>query len=88
MKKIGFTLLIATSSLNLFCQQDNIIVLDSIYHYGWDTITHNWVADQCAIYAYDANGNRTESIGYEWDSETNDWEGETRCVYIYWISWI
>ena len=43
MKKIYLLLLIATFSLNLFCQQDSVIVLDSTFSYRWDTISHDWI---------------------------------------------
>ncbi len=73
MKKIYLLLLIATFSLNLFSQQDNVIVLDSTYSYYWDSDINDWVGDRRWVYAYDANGNETQFIWYEWDSITNDW---------------
>ena len=83
MKKIYLLLLLATISLNLFCQQDNVIVIDSTYSYKWDTIINDWLVYWREVYVYDANGNRTEGIGYEWDSETNDWLEYHRFVQTY-----
>ncbi len=64
MKKIYILLLIATFSLNLFCQQDNVIVLDSTYMYLWDSNTNDWVWDGCRFYTYDANRNNTVTSSF------------------------
>ena len=74
MKKIYLLLFLATLPLNLFCQQDNVIVLDSTYSYYWDSDTNDWIAEQRYIYAYDDNGNQTEKTTYDWNSETNNWK--------------
>ncbi len=42
-KRIFFLFLLATFSLNLFCQQDSVIVRDSTYSYYWDSGTNEWV---------------------------------------------
>jgi hypothetical protein len=67
MKKIYLLLLLATFSLNLFCQQDSLIVHDSMYLFLWDTIANDWVGRLRWVYAYDANGNITEYIYYKWN---------------------
>ena len=62
MKKIYKLLFFATLSSNLFCQQDSLIVRDSVYSYVWDTTTNDWVFSGRGIIKYDANGNETEYI--------------------------
>ena len=83
MKKIYLLLFIVTFSLNLFCQQDNVIVLDSAYHYYWDSDTNDWVNGNRSVSKYDANGNRAEAITYNWDTTTNSWVFDRRQVYSY-----
>ena len=75
MKNIYILFIVATFSLNLFCQQDNVIVLDSTYTYYWHSNTKDWVISSRSIYAYAyaAHGNHTESISYLWNSEANGW---------------
>jgi len=74
IKKIYLIVILVTFSLNLFGQQDSVIVLDSTYSYYWHSQTSEWVLDGRNIYAYDANGNRAEYIAFfSWDSNTNDW---------------
>ncbi len=65
MKKIYLILLLATLTLNLFSQQDNVIVLDSIYSYNWDEIANDWAATDRKLYSYDASGNRIEEVRYD-----------------------
>ena len=72
-KRIFFLLLLAAFSLNLFCQQDSLIVHDSTYIYRWDSETNDWVGQYHTVDAYDANGNNTVSIRSWWDYNTNDW---------------
>ncbi len=62
MNKIYLIITIVTFSLNLFCQQDSVIVLDSTYAYNLHSQTGDWVLDERHIYAYDANGMQTERI--------------------------
>jgi len=83
VKKIYLLSLLAAFSLNLLCQQDNLIVHDSTYIYKWDTITNDWVVYSRSVSTYDAIGNQTEGISYNWDSETNDWMGNRRYVTLY-----
>ena len=70
MKKIYLLLLLATFSLNLFCQQSDTIVLDSTYSYRWDTVTSDWVFYDYYLFSYDASGNQTRMIVY---SESDQW---------------
>jgi len=73
MKKYSLLLLMATFSSGLFCQQDTLIVLDSIYSYVWDTVLSDLVISERQIYKHDVYGNETEHIQNKWDSETNVW---------------
>ena len=83
MKKIYLLLLLATFSLNLFCQQDDTIVLDSTYSYKWDSQFNEWLVDSRWIYEYDVNGRKTEEISHNWEPETNEWVGIYRWVRAY-----
>lgn len=83
MKRIYISFLIATFSLNLFCQQDSVIVNDSTNSYRWDISTNDWAETGRILYSYDVKGNLTESVYYRWDSETNDWAYDRKWVY-YW----
>ena len=83
MKNIYILLLLSTFSSNLFCQQDGVIVLDSLYSYHWDEIVNDWAATDRKMYSYDAHGNKLEDILYDWSSGTNDWVFKSKTVY-YW----
>ena len=50
MIRIYLLLLITTFSLNLFCQQDTVIVLDSTYSYRWDSETYDWIYNSKTVY--------------------------------------
>jgi len=75
MKKIYLLLLIMTISLNLFCQQEDKMVLDSIQGYTGGKGTDTWVNQSFVVYKYDKAGNLTEQIDHYWDSETEGWKG-------------
>lgn len=79
MKKNYLLLLLTAISLNLFSQQ--IMVLDSILKYSWET--DDWILDTRVVCTYDSNRNITEEITNFWDSETNDWDWNRRDVTTY-----
>ena len=83
MIRIYLLFLLATFSLNLFCQQDKVIACDSTYSYKWDTVTNDWVLDYRRVYSYDSNGKILDYIEYNWDSDTNDWLEYIRFVQNY-----
>ena len=74
-------LILITFSINLFCQEDSLIVHDSTYSYHWDTTTNDWVLDVRSLKTYDINGNLTEENEYEWDTITNYWRATGRGIY-------
>ncbi|MEN8229182.1 MAG: hypothetical protein ABFS38_13570, partial [Bacteroidota bacterium] len=60
MKKIYISLFIAAFSINLFCQADSLIVLDSTYSYTWDKTADDWAVNGRILNLYNTNGNKTE----------------------------
>lgn len=72
MKKLYLLTCIATVCINLFCQQDQL-VLDSIYYYSWEPGSYDWSLSGRQLYFYDLRGNHLEETGYGWDFETNTW---------------
>ena len=77
MKKIYLTLLLSIFSLTLFCQQENKMVLDSSYGYGWDSETNDWILEGRLVYTHDSNGNQTEKIWYTWDYDNTIWNARS-----------
>jgi len=57
MKKLYLFLLLGIIACNLFCQQDNEMVLDSTFQYDWDSDSSEWILEDRRVYTYDANGN-------------------------------
>ncbi len=64
MRQIYSLLILIVFQLNLYCQQDRIIVKDSAQAYYWDSETENWIYHVRYVYEYDYKGNLIESYWY------------------------
>ena len=82
MKKIYLIALLIISPLVLFCQQNSIIVLDSIYHYSGESDIFGFTLQSRIVNLYESNGNlaeATESIL----GGTTDWHKYKSDYYTY-----
>ena len=77
MKKIYLTLLLSILSLTLFCQQENEMVLDSTYGYGWDSETNDWILKGVLFILMMPMRIKLRKFGMKWDYDNTIWNAHS-----------
>ena len=73
MRQVILLLLLTLFPLNLLCQQDKEMLLDSTISYYWDSDTSEFVPGERYNYTYDSSGNLSVQLHAYWDQDTCDW---------------